>query len=597
MAKCPFKRLYNLFQIIMWVFLGITMPYFDGFVYSFKVCPVSGIAMGALMKSRHDHDEMSTSSLSSVSRPFGINRIMASTVDSAHLKGSSAFFHEPIFEAPPYRTVTPPPLPPIKIKKRDEPLQIVNIGLSHHTAAVDIREKLAVPESEWNAVSSMLVEKYDSISEAFILSTCNRFEIYAAGVEPYQCMKDILSFLTERTSAHSNSPVDQTALRNSLYMLTGDDAVQHLLHVSAGLDSLVLGENQILGQVKKAYDCSRNVTGGGQGGQILSRMLNTAVAAGKRVRCETGICRGAVSISAAAVEFVIMKMYEDLGFKSLAMANLGIVGSGKMARLLLVHLQSKDVSRVTIVCRNPEKVRELQQEFPSMQLTHRPMADLQSVMDRADVMVTCTSSPTPIIAAPQVQRALSSRKALFSNGQLDYVPKIQLVDISVPRNVDANCNGMADTSGVVSSYNVDDLKAVVQANTNKRQHEIKEAEGILQDELEKFTSWKDSLSAVPTLQKLQAKFERLREEEVNKMQKKFSDNLTTKDMDVVTKLSKGIVSRLLNGPTSHLMHQQQPAHSPSTMAGSRSSSSQQTIQAIQQAFQLDASCSTTACSL
>ena len=166
---------------------------------------------------------------------------------------------------------------------------------------MEVREKLAIPEDNWNEAAMALCE-YGSISEAAVLSTCNRFELYLAGQNQYECIKDAITYLEQR----AGGTLDQATLRRSLFMLSGEDAIWHLLKVSAGLDSLIVGEGQILAQVKRAYEHGiepENPEGGkpaGQSGKVVSRMLNTAVSAGKRVRSETGISKGAVSISSAA---------------------------------------------------------------------------------------------------------------------------------------------------------------------------------------------------------------------------------------------------------------------------------------------------------
>jgi len=451
-----------------------------------------------------------------------------------------------------------PNSPPKKKARKSSPdaLEVVVIGLSHHNARVDVREKLAVPEDQWNTVSQGLCS-YESIAEAAILSTCNRFEVYLAGENQYECIKDATEFLIAR----SGNFLDQETLRKSLFMLSGEDAIWHMLRVSAGLDSLIVGEGQILSQVKKCYEHSIEAETG-RGGKVLSRMLNTAVSAGKRVRSETGISKGAVSISSAAVEFSAIKIEDDFkmtgGIKN---AKIAIIGAGKMARLLLVHLDTQDVKEVTIVNRSPTRVMELQAEFPSIKINFHLMDEMWNVIAESDIVYPSTAATTTIIDPEPLAAAMSQRKKATG---------IQFVDISVPRNVHPDCAGIKD----VFSYNVDDLKLVVERNTAKRRREMVEAEGILREEQGKYRLWQQSLGALPTITKLQEKAEKLRLEELSKVSKKLS-NLSSKDLEAVERLSKGIVAKLLHGPMSHLRQQKE-------IDATRAA-----IQQVQQAFQLD----------
>ena len=436
------------------------------------------------------------------------------------------------------------------------PLEVFVLGLSHHNAKVEVREKLAIPEAEWNDAATALCA-YPAISEATCLSTCNRFELYLAGQNPYDSMRDAMDYLIKR----ADGGLDHSTLRRNLFMLSGEDAIWHILRVSAGLDSLVVGEGQILAQTKRCYErCIEAETG--QGGKVVSRMLNTAVTAGKRVRSETGISKGAVSISSAAAEFTALKLAGDCGIHTgLEGANVCIIGAGKMARLLLVHLETQGVKKVTIVNRSKERVLELQAEFPSLNIELELMDKMWDVVKNSDVVYPSTASTTTLINPEPLAEALQGRNRPGG---------IQFVDISVPRNVHPDCGKMPG----VFSYNVDDLKAVVDKNTAKRRREMVEAENILREELEKFRLWQSSLGAIPTIAKLQEKAESLRIEELSKASKKLS-NLSPKDLEAVERLSKGIVAKLLHGPMNHLRQQKE---GDATLAA---------IQQVQQAFQLD----------
>merc|ERR1711871_1644606 len=451
-----------------------------------------------------------------------------------------------------------------KQQKTDEgAMEVVVMGLSHHNAAVDVREKLAIAEVDWNAAAAKLTT-YPGISEAAVLSTCNRFELYLAGGNQYECIRDATDFLSKK----ADGSIDAMTLRKNVFMLSGEDAIWHALRVSAGLDSLVVGEGQILSQMKRAYERGieeedEEGLNAGQAGKVVSRLLNVAVTAGKRVRSETGISKGAVSISSAAAEFTQFVIEETSKghVKDIADSKITIIGAGKMARLLLVHLQTQKVKEITIVNRSPGSVEALREEFPGLNIIYEPLTSMLEVVQESDVVYPSTASEVPIIFAKDLQTCMEKRQRPGG---------IQFVDISVPRNVDADCT---EVQGAYC-YNVDNLKAVVEKNTAMRKREMVEAEFILREELDKFRLWQQSLGAIPTIAKLQEKAEILRVQEVEKALKKLS-NLDAKDLDTVERLSKGIVAKLLHGPMTHLRQQKE------------GDGTREAIKQVQQAFQLD----------
>lgn len=404
------------------------------------------------------------------------------------------------------------------------PLEVHVIGLSHHNAAVEVREKLSIPEAQWNEAANKLCES-GVIAEACTLSTCNRFEIYFAAHDSYAAFHEATAFL-ER---HSGLP--QSVLRKNLFLLSGEDAIWHLMRVSGGLDSLVVGEGQILSQVKQCYN--HGMEEDGKGGKVISRMLNSAVAAGKRVRSETGISKGAVSISSAAVEFSQLRCPKDLG-KPFEDSRVAIVGAGKMSRLLMIHMASQGVKAVTLMNRGRERAETLAAEFPEMEVAVRLMDDLWPVMHSHDVVYTSTSAQGCLLTKDNIQAS-------------GLAPGKVIVDISVPRNVETE---VSEIEGMFA-YNVDHLKEVVDRNTAMRKKQMLEAEDLLVEEMEKFRSWQFSLGAVPALMKLQEKAETMRMEELKKASKKLN-NLSEKELQTVERLTKGIVNKLLHGPMSHL---------------------------------------------
>jgi glutamyl-tRNA reductase len=237
-------------------------------------------------------------------------------------------------------------------------LQVHVIGLSIHHAQVDVREKLAIPEAEWNTQSNNLCST-GQVEEAAILSTCNRFEMYYAASDAHEANARVMEYLMER----SGLPV--STLRRNIFMLEGEDAVWHLMRVSGGLDSLIVGEGQILSQVRQCH--LHSIEEDGCGGKVLSRLLNNAVAAGKRVRSETNISKGSVSISSAAVEMSEAMCMKDLNLP-FSEARLAVVGAGTMTRLLITHLASRGLERITIVNRSMARPKELQEQFPDVEI-------------------------------------------------------------------------------------------------------------------------------------------------------------------------------------------------------------------------------------
>ncbi len=410
------------------------------------------------------------------------------------------------------------------------------IGLSHKTATVEVREKLSIQEPSWNKASAALTS-YDSIQEAAVLSTCNRFEVYVVAEDHFSATRDVMAFLRE------HSGLDDAELRPNLFVLQNEDATWHLLRVAAGLDSLVVGEGQILSQVKACYshaiesaDEEEGVIGG-SAGKVLSRLLNSAVMAGKFIRSETEIAKGAVSISSAAVELATLKALADLK-KPLSELRVTVVGAGKMSRLLFTHLASHGVTKITLLNRSRPRADELAAEYPQLDVDVKLMDEFWPSLAESDLAFTSTSATGCIVTQPELEAGV------WGKGEA----QLMLIDISVPRNVEAACNGVDG----VFAYNVDDLKQVVAANQARRRHKVIEAEILLRVELAKFVAWQESLRYVPTIAKLQAKFESVRSAELQKARKKALKGLGDKEAQAVDVVTKGIINKLLHGPMSYL---------------------------------------------
>lgn len=403
---------------------------------------------------------------------------------------------------------------------------IVVIGLSIHTTPVEMREKLAIPEAEWPRAIGELCN-LNHIEEAAVLSTCNRMEIYVVALSQHRGVKEV----TEWMSKTSGVPVSE--LCHHRFLLYNKDATQHLFEVSAGLDSLVLGEGQILAQVKQVVKVGQGVVGFGRN---ISGLFKHAITVGKRVRTETNIAAGAVSVSSAAVELALMKLPES----SHATARMLVIGAGKMGKLVIKHLVAKGCTKMVIVNRGEERVAAIREEMKDVEIIYRPLTEMLACAAEADVVFSSTASETPLFLKEHV-------KDLPAVGQ-DVGGLRLFVDISVPRNVGA-CVSDLETARV---YNVDDLKEVVAANKEDRLRKAMEAQAIITEESKQFEAWRDSLETVPTIKKLRAYAERIRVAELEKCLSKMGDDISKKTRRAVDDLSRGIVNKLLHGPMQHL---------------------------------------------
>ncbi|MBD2386125.1 glutamyl-tRNA reductase [Cylindrospermum sp. FACHB-282] len=403
-------------------------------------------------------------------------------------------------------------------------MNIAVVGLSHKTAPVEIREKLSIPEPQTESAIAQLLS-CSHIDEVAVLSTCNRLEIYIVTSEANQGVRQVIQFLAE----YSKLPV--VPLRQHLFTLLHDDAVMHIMRVAAGLDSLVLGEGQILAQVKNTHKLGQQYSGIKT---ILNRLFKQALTSGKRVRTETSIGTGAVSISSAAVELAQMKV------KNLAAYRVAILGAGKMSRLLVQHLISKGAGQITIVNRSRERAAELTKLFPDQPIQIHLLSEMMSVIAESDIVFTSTSATEPILDRAKLEMVLEPKQSLM------------LFDISVPRNVDADVNDLAN----VQAFNVDDLKAVVAQNYESRRKMALEAEKILDEEVAAFDIWWRSLETVSTISCLRNKIETIREQELEKALSRLGSEFGEKHQEVIEALTRGIVNKILHDPMVQLRAQQ-----------------------------------------
>jgi len=407
-------------------------------------------------------------------------------------------------------------------------MHIAVVGLSHRTAPVEIRERLSIAEQSMED-SLQRLRADEQVLEASILSTCNRLEIYTLLRNPEQGVSAVGSFLSQ------HSGLELSELMPHLFAYHHEEAIGHLMRVAAGLDSLVLGEGQILSQVKKMYRLGqehRSI------GPILNRLLNQAVSTGKRVRSETNLGTGAVSISSAAVELAQLKVGQARGIDDLVpldQEQIAVVGAGRMARLLLQHLQAKGASGVVLLNRTVSRAEEMAADFPGLPVQCRPLSDLNHCLSTCSLVFTSTGADEPIITAERL-------------GQLNRRSSLMLVDIGVPRNISAD---VSELSGI-AAYDVDDLQEVVARNQEARREIAAEAEGMLQQEGQQFIEWWDGLEAVPVANRLRTQLEEIREQELQKALSRMGPDLSARERKVVEALSKGIINKILHGPVTKL---------------------------------------------
>lgn len=402
-------------------------------------------------------------------------------------------------------------------------MNIAVVGLSHKTAPVHVREKLSIPTAQTaDAIANLTGCPH--IDEVSILSTCNRLEIHIVTEAADHGVREVIQFLSE----HSQLPLHE--LRQHLFILLHQDAVMHLMRVAAGLDSLVLGEGQILAQVKHAHKLAQQHK---SAGRILNRLLKQTLTAGKRVRTETSIGTGAVSISSAAAELARMKM-PDLHAR-----RISILGAGKMSRLLVQHLLAKAPCEITLINRSLKRADELAAQFKDAAITTGTLDSMLDVVSASDVVFTCTSATEPILHRENLASVLAPGQALM------------LFDISVPLNVHTNVNELEQ----VSAFNVDDLKAVVAQNQASRRRMAMEAEALLEEEVEGFMDWWRSLDTVTTISSLRSKVESIREQELEKALSRLGNEFAEKHQEVIEALTRGIVNKILHDPMVQLRTQ------------------------------------------
>jgi glutamyl-tRNA reductase len=392
------------------------------------------------------------------------------------------------------------------------------LGVSHKTAPVDVRERLDFSSRDLGAAVEALATR-PSAAESVVLSTCNRSEIYVASENPERAREDIVAFLSHY---HSLPP---ESFAPHLFSFGDDAAAKHLFRVAAGLDSLVVGEPQILGQVKDAFETAagRRCTG-----PMLSKLFHWSFGVGKRVRTETALGEGAVSISFAAVALA-RKIFGRLEGRRVL-----VIGAGEISSLTAEHLRSQGVGEMVITSRTTAHAETLASTVGG---TAAPWDDVTALLNTADIVVTATGSQRPILTRAQVETTTGRHRP----------DPLFIIDLAVPRDVEPSVGDIEQ----VFLYNVDDLQSIVQENLSRRTREIAHAETIVAEELLKFATWQRSRGAVPTVVALRQRFDAIRRSELQRLDGKLA-GLSPDARARVDEVTRLIVEKLLHEPTEQL---------------------------------------------
>lgn len=397
-------------------------------------------------------------------------------------------------------------------------MNILIVGLNHKTADISIREKVAFDGSKLdNAIN--ILKNTPWIKENIILSTCNRVEIYVNVKDITSGTVGIKRFLSD---FHN---VPEELLEKSLYTYTGRNAVRHIFRVISSLDSMIVGEPQILGQIKEAFDLAlkRKSTG-----VFLNKLMRKAISVAKRIRTETGIAQSAVSISFAAVELA-KKIFEDLSREVIM-----LIGAGEMAELSARHLIASGVKNVLVTNRTYERAEELAREFNGEAIEFDKFPE---ELVRTDIVICSTGAPQYVLLKAEMQRVIKQRrqKPMF------------IIDISVPRNIDPEIDDIDN----IYLYDIDDLQGVINTNIQERNKEAQKAERIVDMEVEAFLKWQAGLSVAPTIVALREKAEAIRKEEFEKIIRKLN-GIGERELNEIEMLTNSIVNKLMHPPTSAL---------------------------------------------
>lgn len=402
--------------------------------------------------------------------------------------------------------------------RRRYAMHIVKIGISHQIASLEIREKLSF--SEQLVKQAMLeLQRYDGIAENIIISTCNRTEIYVVSDNKNAAVLSIEQFL----SNWFQLSVNDIALLFS--QLTDDEAINHLFKLAIGLDSMVIGETQILGQVRNAFLTAQQLK---VSRRIFNELFKRVITFAKKVHRDTDIGRRAVSISYAAVE-LSKKVFGDLRSKHII-----VLGAGKTGELTLKNLNDKDGLRITLISRTFEQAEKLANKYSR---EAAPIEDLPRFLTEADIIISSTTSTTFVFTKETLKNSLGNRKG----------NPLLLIDLAVPRDIDYRVN---ELDGVFL-YNIDDLQRVIDENIQARKKIAHSLQQQLEAERRSFEQWLNELPSIPVIQALQEKAVGIQMTVLESIHRKIPD-LSDREVKVLQKHTKSIIHQLLQQPINHL---------------------------------------------
>ncbi|NVL90300.1 MAG: glutamyl-tRNA reductase [Desulfobacterales bacterium] len=396
-----------------------------------------------------------------------------------------------------------------------EKSEIVLIGLNHKTAPVEVRERLAF-SSEDNPQVLEAMRREPRVDEVVLFSTCNRVEILLATEDISEAVETVKNFLADfkKTS--------REIFEKALYVYNGDEAVRHIFRVTSSLDSMVVGEPQILGQIKESYQeaCNHRACG-----VVLNRLMHRSFSVAKRVRTETGIGDHAVSISYAAVELG-RKIFGELEGKAVL-----LIGAGEMAELAVDHLVTNRASPIFVANRTFERGLEIAERFKGTAIRFEEVRDY---LKEVDIVISSTGAPHYVLVHDDFKGVMRARKnrPLF------------LIDIAVPRDIDPEINRITN----VYAYDIDDLKSAIQENIEERQHEARRGERIVDRAVIQFRRWFQSLDVVPTIVELREKIEEIRQTELKKTFGSLRSG-SEEDRAAIDRLTAALVKKILHSPT------------------------------------------------
>jgi len=405
-------------------------------------------------------------------------------------------------------------------------MQLLTLGLNHTTAPLALREKVAFPgEALRDAVANLKGELRSVLPETAILSTCNRTEIYCATPEPARARQAITQWMADFNGLGASPGLDE-----HLYALPNNEAVRHAFRVASGLDSMVLGEPQILGQMK---DAARVAQEADALGTHLHQLFQRTFAVAKEVRSQTEIGAHSVSMAAAGVRLA-QRLFEDLRETSIL-----FVGAGEMIELAATHFVAQQPKRIAVANRTAERAQALAQRFGAQAVR---LSDLPETLGDHDIIVSCTASSLPIIGLGMVERALRQRRRR----------PMFMIDLAVPRDIEPEVARLDD----VFLYTVDDLGKLVQTGMENRQSAVAQAETIIETRVDAFMHWLSARQAVPAIRALHARGESLKQGELERARRMLARG--DDPHAVLEALASSLTGKFLHGPTT-LLQQPGPA--------------------------------------